>query len=456
MSVFEESMNCKTIPTLETSLSELSLESYNKVNLSDLSAADDSKKVHIFGWVTKATALKKCTFLEVTSQLHTVKCVLEGSHPITFSTSLSIWGHVKAVTSLKDEFTFEIQANKFEIYNGKTAPSFPLNKESEKDSILNYGHLALRLPKRSLFLKARSELLYAFREFYHESFYTEVTPPTIVQTQVEGGSTLFTLDYYGSPAYLTQSSQLYLETVAPVAGRCFCIMPSYRAEKSRTSRHLSEYTHVEAELCDIDFPQLMGSIEALVRHVVRKFYSIMLPAIEKTNPEFTPFKLSEEPFKRIKYKNAIEFLRSKNHLKQDGTPYEMMDDICDASEKFLVKEYADNQPIFLTNFPVEHKPFYMHRSEDGCTESCDLLFPEIGEVAGGSMRCDSYDDLLKGFEREGLPIGPYEWYLDMSKYGPSPHGGYGIGFERIMMALMDYKNVDEATLYPRKISRCAP
>lgn len=413
------------------------------------------EEVEVFGWVTKCTALKKFSFVELTSYRNTVKLVIPESVNLTFSTTIKVVGKVVKVENPKDEFSEEIQVSKYEIYGGESAPSFPLNKESDKDSMLNHGHLALRLPKRSLFLKARSEMLRIIRSWYHRNSYIEVTPPTIVQTQVEGGSTLFSLDYYGSPAYLTQSSQLYLETVAPVAGACFCIMPSYRAEKSKTSRHLSEYTHVEGEIVDIEFSDLMDSIESLLRYTVEQFYSAMLPEILAVDKEFKPFTLTNEPFKRIRYSDAIKFLIEHDNRKQDGTPYEMMDDICDASEKFLVEKFGNGQPVFLTHFPVEHKPFYM-RKVDGVTESCDLLFPGIGEIAGGSMRCDSYPDLIDGFKREGLSIDTYNWYLDMAKFGPSRHGGYGIGFERIMMTIMDYKNVDEATLYPRKVSRCTP
>lgn len=447
MSSLEESI--KTM-----SVKDVCPEGYKKQRLSDLSAENAGQKVIVFGWVTKSTPLKNHTFVELTSGFSTVKVVLSGYHKLTFSTTLTVRGEVKKVEKQKDAFLFEIVADDFMVYRNTVAESFPVNKDSDKKALLEHRHMALRMPERVLFLKSRSELLRVLRDFYHGAEFVEVTPPTIVQTQVEGGSTLFSVDYYGTPAYLTQSSQLYLETVAPVTGACFCIMPSYRAEVSKTSRHLSEYTHVEGEIVDITFPELMDSIEALVRHVIAGFYKVMLADIQRVNPKFVPVSLKPEPFLRITYKEAIEFLIKCDHRKQDGKPYAMMDDICDASERFLVAEHGD-QPVFLTNFPVEHKPFYMRRS-GGFTESCDLLFPGIGEIAGGSMRCDSYDDLLAGFKRENLDVKSYKWYLDLALYGPSPHGGYGLGFERLMMGIMGYKNVDEATLYPRKFSRCTP
>lgn len=436
-------------------MEDIKPESFTKKMLPALSESDAGCDVEVFGWVSKCTAMKSVTFVELTSAYKTIKVVIAGSHSFTFCTSLVVRGKVVKVSNPKDAFTFELQAESFEVYGGRNAPAFPLNKESDKDTILNNAHLALRLPERSLFLRVRSALLKTIRDFYYEYNYTEVTPPTIVQTQVEGGSTLFKLDYYGEPAYMTQSSQLYLETVAPVAGSCFCIMPSYRAEKSKTSRHLSEYSHIEAELVDITLDGLIKAIEGLVRKSIAGVYAVLLNDIKKVYPGFEPVKIDDAPFKRIRYEDAIKFLISKKHMKQDGTPYAHMDDICDASEKFLVDEFANGQPLFLTNFPVEHKPFYM-LSKDGYTDSCDLLFPGIGEIAGGSMRCENYDALKAGFVREGLPLDPYYWYLDLAKYGPSMHGGYGIGFERLMMGIMHYTNVDEATLFPRKVNRCAP
>lgn len=430
-------------------------EEYSKFRLPKINESHIGSKVKIFGWVSKCTALKTYSFISLTSEFATVKCVVPGSHNITFSTSLYVYGTVKENNTKKDKHRFEIAVDRFEIYNGTAAPSFPLNEKSEKDAKLDNGHLALRMKDRSVFLKARSDMLHAMREFYFRSGYTEITPPTIVQTQVEGGSTLFTLDYYGEPAYLTQSSQLYLETAAPVAGKAYCIMPSYRAEKSKTSRHLSEFTHVEAELVDIDFEDLLQSIESLIRDTISIFYKTTLGTIKKFIPEFKPFELSSEPFGRITYSDAIEFFKSRNHLKPDGTPYEFMDDITDASERFLVEEYGRNQPLFMTHFPAALKSFYMIRVGD-LTESCDLLFPGIGEIVGGSMRLDNCTELEDAFVREGIDPKAYYWYIDMSRYGPSMHGGYGLGFERLLMGLMGYKNVDEATLYPRKVSRCQP
>lgn len=454
MALIEQDLKSMSLKNFE--IPDFHLEEYQRIRLEDLDESFAGKKIVTFGWTTKCAALKKYSFIDLTSAFKTIKCVIPGTHDISFQTTLHVYGTIKKNETGKDEHKFELSVEKFTIYNGETAPSFPLNAHSEKEAKLDNGHLALRMKDRTLFLKARSNMLHSMREFYFQNKYTEITPPTLVQTQVEGGSTLFALDYYGEKAYLTQSSQLYLETAAPVTGKAFCIMPSYRAEKSKTSRHLSEFTHVEGELVDISFTELMEQIEALVRYTINDFYKCTLPDIKKTHPDFVPFNLSEEPFKKLSYKDAIEFLRSKNHMKTDGTPYEYMDDIADASEKFICSEYGNNQPVFLTLFPHALKSFYMKKIEGDLTESCDLLFPGVGETVGGSMRLDQYQNLYDSFAREGINPDAYYWYLDMARFGPSQHGGYGLGFERLLMGLMGYKNVDESCIYPRKVSRCQP
>lgn len=440
---------------IKAALEKIDRSEYTKFRLENVNEKMIGQKISTFGWITSSSALKNFSFFELTSCFKSIKCVISGSHDFKFQTSVTIFGTVKE-SNKRDKHLFEVAVDAFEIYNNEVAPIFPLNDKSDKESKLDKGHLALRMKDRSLFLKARANLLHHMRDFYYKNSYTEVTPPTLVQTQVEGGATLFEFNYYGEKAYLTQSSQLYLETAAPVGGKVFCIMPSYRAEKSKTSRHLSEFTHVEGELVDITFAELMESIESLVRYSIENFYKDTLPAIKEVFPDFEPFQLSSEPFKRLSYKDAIEFLRSKNHLKTDGTPYEYMDDIADASEKFICAEYGNNQPVFLTHFPFALKAFYMKKIEGDLTESCDLLFPNVGETVGGSMRLDKYDQLYSAFEREGIDPKNYDWYLDMALYGPSRHGGYGLGFERLLMGLMKYKNVDESCIYPRKVSRCKP
>ncbi|WUR02248.1 asparagine-tRNA ligase (NARS1) [Vairimorpha necatrix] len=433
-------------------------EKYEKIELVKISKNEIGKSVQTFGWVDHSRTGKAITFFDLICQFKTVKCVYESKIDLTKCTSLTIFGVVQENKSKKEKAEFEILVHKIEIYNDKIAPSFPLNKESSFDTTIKYGHLALRNKPRGFFLKARSALLRIIRDIYYEKNYIEITPPTIVQTQVEGGSTLFKLKYYEKDAYLTQSSQLYLETVAPVAYRAFCIAPSYRAEKSNTTRHLSEYTHVESEMANIALADLMDDAEYLVSESIKRFYDLLSDEIKEVYPDIELQKVPQRPFKRIRYSEAIKFLNDEGVKKDDGTDFVIGDDIPDSREKIICERFGKGEPVFMTHFLVEHKPFYMKldESDKNCTESFDLLYPGIGEIVGGSMRLDKYDALIDGFKREGLKTETYDWYLDMAKYGPCQHGGYGLGFERLMMAVMKYTNIEFATLYPRNTRRCHP
>ncbi|POW16020.1 hypothetical protein PSTT_01670 [Puccinia striiformis] len=282
--------------------------------------------------------------------------------------------------------------------------------------------------------------------------------PLYGSNQVEGGSTLFEFGYYGEKAYLTQSSQLYLETCLPSLGDCFCIQESFRAEKSKTRRHLSEYTHLEGELAFLTFDELLTHIEELICSTLTILLEDpkMKKIIESLNPSF---KYPSRPFKRMEYVEAIAWLNERGiekSVEDGGGPFTHSDDIPEAPERLMTDTIGE--PIFLINFPKEIKAFYMKRIPDNpnFTESVDVLMPGVGEIVGGSMRMTGYNELLDAYKNAGISADPYYWYTDQRKYGTCEHGGYGLGVERFLAWLLGRPHVRECSLYPRYTSRCTP
>ncbi|OAA65730.1 asparaginyl-tRNA synthetase [Niveomyces insectorum RCEF 264] len=430
-------------------------------------------RVRVFGRIHRLRVQKQATFLTLKDGYGHLQCVLAAG-PLTQTyeallfaqeTALWLYGELRTVPAgATAPDGRELHVDYYEVYGRAPGDAEAITNvvaSGQQDpweaDMLDKRHLVLRGDKASAVLKLRSLLYEEFVLGYRARRLAAVSPPAFVQTQVEGGATLFRVPYYHEDAYLTQSSQLYLETCLPSLGDVYCIEKSFRAEKSLTRRHLAEYTHVEAELDGIDFGDLLTHIEDMICGVVDAVLAD--PAgralVQLLNPGFAP---PARPFKRMRYAEAIAWLNAQDPpvLNEEGAPHVFGDDIAEAAERRMVDTL--NVPVLLTHFPVEVKAFYMKKdpADPRVTESVDVLMPNVGEIVGGSMRMEGYEELLAAFKSKGLDPAPYYWYLDQRKYGTSPHGGYGLGLERFLAWMANQHTVRTCCLYPRFMGRAKP
>ncbi len=395
-------------------------------------------RVRVLGRVHRERKQKDLVFVTLRDGYGLMQCVLAGplaktydALTLTRETSMEIMGEMWEVPpGAHAPGNRELHADYFKIHKGwkaaggEEAITNKVQANTESSILYDLRHLSLRGDTASHIMFVRDAVEFAFHQTYREVRCRKVSPPALVQTQVEGGATLFKFDYYGETAFLTQSSQLYLETCLPSMGDVYCIEKSFRAEKSLTRRHLSEYTHVEAELDFITFDDLLTHLELVMCRVIELTLSdpLIRSYIEELNPGFQP---PTRPFMRMKYADAIDWLRAHDIKNEDGTDHVFGDDIAEAAERRMTD--AIDKPIFLTHLPVEIKAFYMQKDkvDPRVTESVDCLMPGVGEIVGGSMRMDDYDELMAAYEREGIKPEPYYWYTDQRKYVSLPlsHSG---------------------------------
>jgi asparaginyl-tRNA synthetase len=343
----------------------------------------------------------------------------------------------------------EILVNNFAIL--APAEKWPITKSAAKASssfLYDMRHLAIRGRKATAVLKIRASIIYATFDYFVKNGFTLISAPTIVQNAVEGGSTLFELDYFGRKAYLSQSAQLYEEAALAAFGKVFIFQPAFRAEKSKTNKHLTEFWMIEAEQAFATQENNLRLQEGLVKAMAER---VLKDCNEELQTLGRKFKFPEVPFPRISYDEARE-IAAKN-----GFSFEWGEDLPTEAEKVVSRQFQ--VPFFITGYPLSARSFYhlTEESNDKVTRSADLIAPEgIGEIATGGQRIHDYNILMKRIQSQELPTESFDWYLDLRKYGMPEHSGFGIGVERVTRWICGLKHIRAASLFPRTISRIKP
>jgi asparaginyl-tRNA synthetase len=419
------------------------------------------KEVRLRGWVYRLRKQKDKAFIILRDDRGgIIQCVLPSSSvtDLTIESSLEVGG-----TLFKDERAkeggFEIRGNDVKIYS-IASNDFPIRKYQSTELLLDYRHLTLRTRKMITIAKIRASILRRMRDWFIENDWIEVTAPTIVKSAVEGGSTLFPVKYFKDEAFLSQSAQLYLEALIFSLGPVWTIGPSFRAEKSRTVRHLAEYLHLEAEAPWLTMNDLLSIQEKLLVELIRHITEHDKGELEFLNQDVLALNKATGPFDKLSYNEAIDILRSNDMKIQDGEMIrniEWGDDLNIDSEKVLTKDRSN--PVFVFGYPLQIKPFYVKEDPEkqGLALSADLLLPNgFGEVSSGGIREDDIALLKTRIKNEGLNLDSYSWYLDLRRYGSVPHGGFGMGIERLLRWIINLEDIKECVLFPRTMARLNP
>ena len=324
-------------------------------------------------------------------------------------------------------------------------------KEHGVEFLLDHRHLWLRSNLQRAGLKVRAEVEQAIHDFLYERDFVRVDTPILTGAIGESAGTLFETEYFGERAYLAQTGQLYVESACPAFRRVYCFGPTFRAEKSKTRRHLTEFWMVEPEVAFADSNDNMDLQEAFVCYMVERALERCGAELEVLGRDLTQLETVVPPFPRISYSQAVE------RLNAEGRGFEWGRDL-GAVEETTISSWFD-RPVFVYNYPKEAKAFYMKENPDDLrTVLCnDLLAPEgYGEIIGGSQREDDHDRLLARIHEEGLPEEAYDWYLDLRKYGTFPHSGFGLGLERTVGWITGRPHIRELVPFPRLINRLTP
>ncbi len=422
------------------------------------SAQYEGQEVTIQGWLYNKRSSGKVRFLLVRDGSAIIQCVVvksevsedvfEKTDLLTQESSLIVSG--KLVADKRSPLGYEMHVSDLQIV--QIAKDYPITKKEHGiDFLMDHRHLWIRSKRQHAILRIRHEIINAARQFFNERDFILVDSPIFTPNAAEGTTTLFKTDYFGSPAYLTQSGQLYAEAACMAFGRVYCFGPTFRAEKSKTRRHLTEFWMIEPEVAYFDLEDDMKLAEEFVSHIVQSVLKNRKAELEVLERDTKILENTVPPFPKIHYNEAVEI------LKKHGVDFPYGDDFGGADETILSEEF--DKPVIIHHYPAEVKAFYMKRDpqEPQFALAMDMLAPEgYGEIIGGSQREDDYDTLLQRIREHNLDEKAFEWYLDLRKYGSVPHAGFGLGIERTVAWITGTKHVRETIPFPRLLQRIYP
>lgn len=418
------------------------------------------KSVTIRGWMFNKRGSGKIQFLQlrdgsgitqgIISNSDVSPEIFEKAESLTMESSIIVTGKVSQHP--KKEDTFELQIEDLEIVQ-LVEEEYPISKKEHGPAfLLDNRHLWLRSSKQVAIQRVRNTLINAIYEFLNTEGYTKIDSPIFTPNACEGTTELFEVPYFDEgSAYLSQSGQLYLEAAIFGLGRCFDFGPVFRAEKSKTRRHLTEFWMMDAEAAFVEHEENLEIQERMVEFAVAQVLEKNKVDLETLERDIEPLTKIKAPFIRMTHAEAIK------KLHELGSDIDENADLGGDDETILTKEY--DKPIFIEKYPAEVKAFYMKRDpeNENLALCADLLAPEgYGEVIGGSEREADHDTLLGRIKEHNLPVEAFQWYLDLRKYGSVPHSGFGIGLERFTAWVCGIKHVRETIPFPRTISRLTP
>ncbi len=383
--------------------------------------------------------------------------VFDAIKTLTQESSVIVEGKVRADKRAHGGYELDV-ANVQVVQRVPEATPYPITpKEHGTDFLMEHRHLWVRSQRQAAILRVRAEIIKAARDFFDERGFTLTDPPIITPAACEGTSTLFPVDYFDEQAFLTQSGQLYVEATAMALGKVYSFGPTFRAEKSKTRRHLTEFWMVEPEVAFAELDDVMELAEGLITFIVKRCLEKRRVDLQTIGRDISKLEKIEAPFPRISYDDAVKNLQEGHAKGALESKFEWGGDLGSPDETYLSAQF--DKPVMVHRYPAKVKAFYMEPDPQrpDLALCVDVLAPEgYGEIIGGSQRMASYELLLKRIHEHNLPEEAFKWYLDLRKFGSVPHGGFGMGIERAVAWICGLEHVRETIPFPRMLYRLYP